>query len=72
MLIFATKFQNDWDVKGKGHSLYLENKLSLCVEISPLSVKFGKKFGLWEGSVSFLESWIFWMDVFFNELSKIK
>ena len=46
MLISATKFQNDWDVKGKGHSLYLENKMSLCVEISPLSVKLGKKFGL--------------------------
>ena len=46
MLIFATKFQNDWDVKGKGHSLYLENKMSLCVEISPMSVKLGKKIRL--------------------------
>ena len=27
-------------------SLYLENKISFCVEISLLSVKFGKKLGL--------------------------
>ena len=48
ILIFATKnFKMIEMLRVKvTDSLYLENKISFCVEISLLSVKFGKKLGL--------------------------